>query len=1472
MKKILSGIIFILAAALPRASAQAPAYTARTDRVIVQPVVPTPNMGDLVGAGICVTPATFNQTVCRITDSTFDPSHANYTLNTTSSGSGDINLWNTNSTLLTIQSEGSRLYPLAFNPATMQASRLYPTNPTYTAEGGFYLAIGGTAWSYANPMLLYTITGTLLQSYDFTGYNTGGNPPSPTTVYDFSVSSNCLGSSYSSTWVSFGETSKYPADQVFATAESNAGGQDTGSDVVAYKVGSGCSHLNTLTGAVTGDWGSTGTVGIPDRFYVHNVKISKDGQWAIVAQATCSVNPTITSISLTSNVVTAVLSSVTGLTVGSTIDVNGATPSFFNVSDTPLTAVNSGTNTVQWAQTHANASGSGGAVDDCVSELPYFWQIGTTNLYYSCTPGGNCGGHWTEGMAHFISGYNSPLGQEDIRPYGNDPVGTPILSGFPLPGCTDVQTDRHENWSNVDSADTYPYFESTAAVGANAQTPGSYNCAWVNEILGISSTTGTVYRFGHTYATGLNWSFDGQNAIGGVSQDGRFYAFTSDWQGTLGTEGGANGTCTNTPNSSTACRNDVFVVALARTPTAYYVDCVYGVDGNNTPGTAGSPWKTLARVNGFTTGQVYTVASGNTVVDAGFNPGDSLFLKRGCTWDWHLIIAPVTGTPPTASGNFNGTGGSSYFSIDAFGNGTPPTIQGEIPVSGWSCAADICHATVQSVSQGGGFNPSNLTSVKFGALWGTCKGGYINSGSLSATYCTGLAATGLKVQGLTASGGNAINFYSSSALSGSIVPGNTFTVAGDSTVYTVTNIVAAPISPLTYALTGVAFTPALAVNEANNAVVTAITTGENSATLAHNFDWYYSSHTTSCSSDCGTLYVYDSIGTNPTADLGAVAVALDGYTQLLNVSGISYVNVQHLKLLNFSWYGLEYGGSGDYVNVANTYADTEVPFNYHGIGFYFHPSNAAAHLTLLGDEAHRGYYGFEFAGGITAAVLSNSKAYFNRNAGLADMTANGTAVAYDHSHFYGNGIGGIGASDTTNSTGGAGGVAGAGNIATSTDPHVVGWNQYVPRVVLNYQGPGASPGSDTALNAQLTYLSTALGSVPPLSIGIATNYALSTSLISQFNTWTTAGYDLNSLGLSAASYANLGTFTVQYNQGGASAVLLTISGTPATLFKITVGGVTDFTYTITSSTTLSVLKAALILNTHYTVNWVQPCGSCAWVDGSAMLAQDLATISGQDVKTAAWSVPLNPNQFLADEMSLSKSWMMSNLTGLGSTRVYLYPGTLFNLGTAPWTESTALAAGYAGARGASNMQAGRDGVAGGYDGVAANGIDPQGLVAYSIAGWAALPPLALQAQIQETVEKSAVWGEPFVIYWSAGYITSAQLAAVVSDLDAAGATLMTNAGLVNFLVAKTALTSTIGSGLSDYAYAPDGAGPPQLGPTYRSPTLGLGANLNTVYGGTTYEYDLNGVPQPQTWVGKTGWDIGAQALVPIALGGLKPGH
>lgn len=628
----------------------------------------------------------------------------------------------------------------------------------------------------------------------------------------------------------------------------------------------------------------------------------------------------------------------------------------------------------------------------------------------------------------------------------------------------------------------------------------------------------------------------------------------------------------------------VAILAPAADATSYYVDCVNGLDKSDNPGTSpGSPWKTLGRVNGFVPGHVY---SGNaTLTDTGFNPGDTVYLKRGCSWDWHLLISPNSGT----TGNFNGTNVSGPpFSIDAYGNGAPATIQAEISAPlAWALLAGTTHvyyATVHSVSQGTGWYPSNITSVKFGATWGICKG----QQGVSTAYCTGTAGTG---------------------------------------------------------------------------------------SLANNRDWYYSNALGGCLSNSqtqgtGVLYVYDNIGSNPSSDFGAITVALDGYGQLVSVNRVSNVSIQHLKLLNHSWYGIEVSGASDNVAIANVYADTEVPFNYHGVGFYIHPT-ASGSISLLNTEAHRGYYGYQFCqsaqpGCVTAATVINCKAYFSRAAPLLDLTgsavvggvtvaAPGTAVSYDYCHFYGNGIG----SPTDLQP--SGGTPGTHNIAPLSDPQVVSWLNYNPRMVLNFQKPGAEFGDDTALNSQLS----ALGSAP-LSIGIATNYTYSTSLISQFQTWINAGYDLNSLGLSASSYANNQALNIQYT-GTGTAAALTINGPPATTFSIAVSGapIDNFTFPITSTTTIAQLKAALLATGKYSAVWPQPCGACSWIGGSAMLAQDLQAESAVSIPiisgTMPYSVDLSPAQFLTDEASRSKTWMLANLTFPGSHQwIYEYPGELYD--------------------------------------------------------------------------------------------------------------------------------------------------------------------------------------------------------------------
>jgi hypothetical protein len=75
--------------------------------------------------------------------------------------------------------------------------------------------------------------------------------------------------------------------------------------------------------------------------------------------------------------------------------------------------------------------------------------------------------------------------------------------------------------------------------------------AWENEVLCVSTDEKNpkIWRFAHTYSTGKGgfWS----TPRGNVSQDGRFFMFTSDWENQL--EG---------DKATNDHRVDVFVVEL----------------------------------------------------------------------------------------------------------------------------------------------------------------------------------------------------------------------------------------------------------------------------------------------------------------------------------------------------------------------------------------------------------------------------------------------------------------------------------------------------------------------------------------------------------------------------------------------------------------------------------------------------------------------------------------------------------------------------------------------------------------------------------------------------------------------------------------------------------------------------------------------------------------------------------------------
>jgi hypothetical protein len=177
------------------------------------------------------------------------------------------------------------------------------------------------------------------------------------------------------------------------------------------------------------------------------------------------------------------------------------------------------------------------------------WNVDTTEVA-PCGPKG-CKGHHALGYSHLLN----PSEQEHpmdlwIRPLNQLDATSPLIKQLPeIQGWYDL----HISWNNVNADDSNPACLSTyrrdnpSAPGAPPKVGGP----WENEILCVETDRreSKVWRFAHTYSTAQNgfWS----SPRGNVSQDGRFYMFTSDWEDQLGQVPG-------TPQY----RTDVFIVEL----------------------------------------------------------------------------------------------------------------------------------------------------------------------------------------------------------------------------------------------------------------------------------------------------------------------------------------------------------------------------------------------------------------------------------------------------------------------------------------------------------------------------------------------------------------------------------------------------------------------------------------------------------------------------------------------------------------------------------------------------------------------------------------------------------------------------------------------------------------------------------------------------------------------------------------------
>jgi len=295
--------------------------------------------------------------------------------------------------------------------------------------------------------------------------------------------------------------------------------------------------------------------------------------------------------------------------------------------------------------------------------------------------------------------------------------------------------------------------------------------------------------------------------------------------------------------------------------------------------------------------------------------------------------------------------------------------------------------------------------------------------------------------------------------------------------------------------------------------------------LAHDRDWYYDPV-------AQNLYVWSAVG-NPVTHYGSVSPIILSGQALINVDGISYIEIQHIKLDWYDGYGVQVQGVSDHVWLANMMADSQVPNATVPIGFYVHPTGTPGDIHIYNTDAHRNYVGYRFDGTPTAIELKNCRAYANRTYGLMDNTA---AVTYSYCHLYANNLAtGI----STDVTGVPGPINGGHNIAADTPPNVRGFMQYPARITVTYDDPGLVDGSHQYIEALLPMIQS---KGIPLSIAVVTGYPLSQQLIPTFQSWINAGWDVNCHSVSHQYFVFPNAFTIQYTGSAATSVTLSISG------------------------------------------------------------------------------------------------------------------------------------------------------------------------------------------------------------------------------------------------------------------------------------------------------------------------------------------
>jgi PKD repeat protein len=299
-----------------------------------------------------------------------------------------------------------------------------------------------------------------------------------------------------------------------------------------------------------------------------------------------------------------------------------------------------GTYTVQLTVTD-NAGATGTVSHDVTVTAPPVNQPPTAAFTSSCTDL-NCSfdGSGSSDPDGTISSYAWDFG-DAATGSGVSPAHTYAAAGTYTVGLT--VTDNNGATGTVSHDVTV-----TSAPPANQPPVAAFTSSCTNlsctfDASGSSDPDGTITSYG--------WNFGDSSTDSGVSPS-HTYAAAGTYPVSL--------TVTDDDSATNSVTHDVTVTAPPPPVVSYYVDCA-GSDSNNGLSSS-TPWRTLAKAN-----------------LAALQPGESLLLKRDCTWNEQLVAGWTgTSTNPVLIGAY-GTGSDPLIQRDAQGTSTSMS---DVSVSG----------------------------------------------------------------------------------------------------------------------------------------------------------------------------------------------------------------------------------------------------------------------------------------------------------------------------------------------------------------------------------------------------------------------------------------------------------------------------------------------------------------------------------------------------------------------------------------------------------------------------------------------------------------------------------------------------------------------------------------------------------------------------------------------------------------------